>query len=128
MSDKKNNKDIPEPYCVVTERMLLLHDPQLAEDMGITETKEEAYEYLNLKTRDKNGDTTFTSTLLVHMYNAGKFPALNIKEILGDPKNMKHDVPEIVLQRRNEAFEAEKQIRDSLVNTDHMLGNNNNNE
>ena len=116
-NDLNMKKDISEPNSVVTERMLLLHDPLQAVDREITETKDEDDEYWGLKVRDKEGDITFTAALLVDMCNAGKFPKLNIMSHLSNPDNVKLDVPKKVLQRvRNEAKEAAKQIQDSLIN------------
>lgn len=116
-NDMHMKKDISEPNSVVTERMLLLHDPLQAVDREITETKDEEDEYWGLKVRDKEGDITFTAALLVDMCNSGKFPKLNIMSHLSNPENVKLDIPKKVLQRvRDEAKEASKQIHDSLIN------------
>jgi len=117
VNDMNMDKDISEPNSVVTERMLLLHDPLLAVEREITESKDEDDEYWGLKAREKSGDITFTAALLVDMCNAKKFPKLNIMTHLADPANVKLDVPKTVLKRvRDEAQEASKQIHDSLIN------------
>lgn len=115
--NRQTEEDISEPNNVVTEKMLLMHNPLEHVKKEITFSSDTDYEFGTLKVKNKDESYTFTAALLTEMCDNGIFPKLNFRNALAKLKDERVDVDAKILMRvRDECEVASKQINDSLIN------------